>query len=117
MSIQPNDRKLSLLGLIYHGDLGPLTMYRSHLRRRVVAFLKTRPDKPPTPAQIENRNRMKEAAGAWRDLPSLARDQWELATRRASLCLTGYNLYTYWHFTGNDSAILTLARQTSTTLL
>jgi hypothetical protein len=92
-------------------------MYRSHARRRIVTFLKTRPLNPPTPLQLQNQNRMKLAALAWRALPLDTRRQWELATRRASLCLNGYNLWVYHHFTGNDQAILTLSRQTGTTLL
>ena len=117
MALQPNDRKLSLLGLIYHGDLGALTMYRSLPRHRVVAFHKTFPDKPPSAAQLANRATMTNAALAWRALPAESRRQWELATRRGSLCLTGYDLWTYYYFTNNAPAILTLARQTSTTLL
>lgn len=116
MAHQPANRLFSLFGLVIWGDFADLTLYRSK-RGKVVFFPKTYPTGPGSPLQQAQRNRLKAAAADWIALTDAERSQWELASRRASLCSTGYNLYLHWQLTKDDSAIATLERQTHTTLL
>lgn len=116
MAHQPAERLFSLFGFVIWGDFADLTMYRSQ-RGKVVVFPKTYPGSPGSPLQQAQRNRLKAAAADWVALTEDQRSQWDLASRRASLCSTGYNLYLHWKLTGDDSAIQTLERQTRTTLL
>lgn len=106
----------SILGLVYWGDVGPITCYKSK-RGKVVAFLKTWPKKPPSEAQQEQRDRFTAAATAWQALTLEQQAQWHLASQRASLCMHGYDLFVHWHMLGDDDAIATLERQTKTDLL
>lgn len=116
MAVQDQRRLFSLLGFLIWGDLGPVTMYRSK-RGKIVWFAKTRPGKPPSDKQLEHRAAFTAAAQAWRALTDTQRTQWELASRRASLCMHGYDLWIHYQLTADTSAIETLERQTDTTLL
>lgn len=116
MAKQPLRALFSIFGFVIWGDFGPLTMYRNK-KARVVAFAKTWPHKPASPAQVIQRAKMSEAAAAWQTLTPAEQYQWNLATRRASLCCHGFDLFTHWHMTGDTTAIRTLERQTRTTLL
>lgn len=115
MALQHQKRLFSLFGFLVWGDLGPLTMYKSK-RGKIVAFAKTYPNKPPSERQLEHRALWSAASTAWNELSDPQRQQWHLAARRASLCMHGYDLWMHWSLTGDDSAITTLERQTSTTL-
>ena len=116
MAHQPHRALFTLLGFVIWGDLGPTTIYKNR-KKKVVVFPKTWPKEPPSPAQTIQRDQFRNAAAAWRSLSSLWRAQWELATRRASLCMTGYDLFVHWHLLHDDTAIETLERQTGTALL
>ena len=116
MAIQDDRRLFSLWGFVIWGDFGPLTMYRSK-RGKIVTFAKTYPAKPPSELQLEQRAAFSTAAQAWRALTAGQRAQWELASRRASLCMHGYDLWIHYQLTGDTSAIETLERQTHTSLL
>jgi hypothetical protein len=116
MAHQTLDHLFTCLGFVIWGDLGPTTIYRNH-KGRVVFFEKTWPHKPPSPEQIVQRARFTEAAAAWQELTFLAKCRWALAVRKASLCMTGYNLFVYWYTSGDEASIRTLERQTRTTLL
>lgn len=111
MAVQPTPNLFTILGFVIWGDLGPLTIYRSK-RGKLVWLQKTWPTKPPSDKQIAWREKWKDAATAWNDLTATQRYHWDLATRRASLCMHGYNLWIYWHLTEDDSTIDTLERQT-----
>jgi len=106
---------LSLMGLVIYGDLGPLTMYKSG-RGKIVTFLKTWPDRPASYYQVLDRGRFAAAAYSWTQLPTDEKADWNLAARRASLCMTGFNLYMYCWLAPDNSSIRTIARQTHTTL-
>lgn len=116
MPHQPKERLLAYIGLIAWGDAGDLTIYRAK-NKKMVVFSKTWPDKPASPGQQTQRDNMTAAAAAWQALTGDARAEWELATKRASLCMNGYHLFVSWHLSGDDSAIKTLERQTRTELL
>lgn len=60
--------RLSLMGFVIYGDLGPLTMYKSG-RGKIVVFSKTWPDKPPSYYQVLDRGRFSAAAYSWTQLP------------------------------------------------
>ena len=116
MPTQPRERLLTLVGLVAWGDAGDLTVYRSK-QKRMVVFSKTWPDKPASPDQQWQRDRLSDAAIAWQALTPAARAQWELASQRASLCMNGYHLFIHWQLMADTKAIETLERQTNTTLL
>lgn len=107
---------LCLLGFVAWGDLGPLTLY-TNKRGRLVAFPKTFPKGEVSHEQTAQRAKFTAAAAAWQALTPSKRAQWELASRRASLCMHGYDLFVHWHTLADDRTIATLERQTSTSLL
>jgi len=115
MPHQTINRLFTCLGFVIWGDLGPTTIYRNK-RGLVVFFDKTWPHKPPSPKQILQRARII-AAQAWQTLVAAERAEWEKATRRASLCCHGYDLFVHWYMTADSTAIRTLEHQTGTTLL
>ena len=106
----------SLLGFIIWGDLNEVTIYRNK-KGKMVWFAKTYPDKPASAAQLVNREKMTGYAADWQALSAETRAEWELATKRASLTMQGYNLFVHWKFTEDDTAIRQIERQTNTSLL
>lgn len=116
MAHQPPEKLLSFLGTVAWGDLGPLTLYRNK-QGKLVAFKKTWPKGPASPEQKIYRDKFRAAAIAWKALTQFKREQWELATRRASLYLAGYALFVHWQTVGDEAAIRTLQRQTDTDLI
>lgn len=105
-----------MLGFQTWGDIGPFTVFRNK-RGHVVWYLKAPPTCPASPAQIIDRDRWRAAAIAWNALTPLNRADWEAASNRASLGITGYNLFLYWQTTGDRPAIVTIERQTGFELL
>lgn len=116
MAQQTPEALWSLLGTLAWGDIGPLTFYRNRWGR-ITVFGKTWPTGIPTARQLQQRFRLTVIASLWRNLDFDQKAQWNLAARRASLCLTGYNLFVHYHYTKDDNAIRTLEHQTHTTLL
>lgn len=116
MAHQLPNALLCLLGSIVWGDIGALTLYKDK-QGKVVTFSKTWPKKPPSPGQTVLRNKMRAAAAAWRVLGAEKRQQWELATLRASLCMCGYALFVHHQFEHDDEAIQAIQRQTRTSLI
>jgi len=116
MPHQNLERLYCCLGFVVWGDLGPVTIYRNK-RGKVVFFAKTWPHKPGSPDQLAQRQKFIDTATAWQALTPSQRTEWEQATRRASLCLHGYDLFVHWSITGDDQAIRTLEHQTKTSLL
>jgi len=104
------------LGFVAWGDIANLTMYRTR-RNKLLLFPKTRPAKPPSDLQLQQRAQFTSAKDDWLALAPAERKQWATAAARASLCCTGYNLFLFWKLTADDSAIQTLERQTHTSLL
>jgi len=106
---------LSLLGLVYWGDIGELTIYRSQ-RGKLVWFQKTWPKEPASAKQRIYRQAFRDAGKTWQALSVIERDQYELASRRSSVCMTGYNIWVYASTTGDPAVIDTIERQTQTVL-
>jgi len=116
MAHTPTRSLFTFFGFVIWGDIADLTAYRNR-KGKFVLFAKTWPHKPPSPAQLAQRQRITNAAAGWRALSPATRQQWHLAARRASLCAHGYHVFVHWHLTGDDLAIQTLERQTGTELL
>jgi len=116
MPHQTSTHLYTVLGFVIWGDLGPTTIYRNK-RGKVVFFDKTWPHKPPSPAQLIQRQRFIDAATAWQALTATQRNTWERVTKRASLCCHGYDLFVHWFLTNDDHAIATLENQTGLNLL
>jgi len=116
MALQPARNVLSCLGLVYSGDVGQLTVYRSK-RGKLVVFKKTWPKEAASAEQTVLRAAFTAAAAAWKALTQDKRDQWDLATLRTSLCMHGYNLFVHHQLQGDDQAIKAIERQSHTTLL
>lgn len=104
------------MGFNATGDLGALTMYTT-VRGNMVAFPKSPPLNPPSQLQTQMRNFYRLAASAWRGLTPQDRDAWSNAARRASLRITGYNLFIYWQRTKDVATLKTIERQSGITLI
>jgi len=109
------NKMLTLIGLKVQGDLGPITCYTSK-HNRVVWYLKAPPLEPPTWLQKNVMNTFRYVADAWNAMIQSDRDLWNDAVRLAHLRITGYNLFTYLHVTGDEEAIRTIERQSGITL-
>lgn len=116
MAHQPPQNLLAYIGFLVWGDIGPLTLYKNR-QKKLVAFKKTWPEGPASPAQTALRDAFRAAAAAWQALTNAQRAQWELATKRTSLCMHGYDLFVHHQIVHDDDAIRTVARQSGTTLL
>jgi len=104
-------QQYNLLGFNLTGDLGPYTCYTSK-RRKLVVFTKAPPKTPTTHRQQFQRQSWIIFARDWKLLPQTARDLWELATKRGSLFLTGYNLYIWYRTTMDTNSLRTIINQT-----
>jgi len=104
------------LGWNTQGDLGPFTFYTS-TRNALVWYLRAPPTKPPTQLQLLQRAAWTAAATAWSAQTDATRANWELASKRAHLRITGLNLWMYWLLMRDDAAIQTIEHQTGLTLL
>jgi hypothetical protein len=107
---------LALLGFDLTGDLGDLTFYTRN-DGRAVAYPRASPLNPPTAAQQAQRDKLTDAARDYAQLTQEQRDLWQRAARKASLRITGYNLWVYWYTTGDTTVIQTVAKQTGIDLL
>lgn len=116
MAHHPKQHLFSYFGTVTWGDFADLTMYRRY-DGRLVLFPKTWPDKPPTQKQLDDRAAFSAAVAAWHALTPAEQEQWTLAARRGSLCMSGYNLFLHWQLTPDEPALRTLERQTQTSLL
>lgn len=105
-----------LLGWRPTGDLGPWTWY-TRVNGTVVWFLRAPPTCPPSESQTAQRNVFRQAAAAWSLLPEASKRNWELATRRLSLRLTGYNLWVWYQTTNDYQALQTIQRHSGLQLI
>lgn len=103
-------------GFNTQGDLGPYTFYTDK-RKGLVFFLRAPPLQPPSKLQVTVRNNVRLAAMVWKAMDQSHRDRWELASKRAHLSITGYNLFTYWIIKHDNAAIRTIERLTKLKLI
>jgi hypothetical protein len=107
---------LNFFGVRIQGDIGTITCYRSS-RRGLVWFPKAPPTCPPSDLQADQRDKWKDIIEDWTELTDAARAAWSLIVERASLSLTGFNLYIWWRCSQDDAIINTLERQTGITVI
>jgi len=107
---------LALLGWSLTGDFGGLTAYTTE-KGKVVMFPRAPPLNPPSDAQQLQRDRLTEAANEWALFPLGTQQKWQQAARRASLRITGYNLWVYWHMSGDTATVATVSHQTGIDLV
>lgn len=107
---------LRFLGFNTQGDLGPWTFYTSK-RKGLVFFQKSPPLEPPSFLQTHQRNKFRLTAMLWAWLTLEQKANWELVSKRLSLRITGYNLFTYYVTTGDEEAIETVQTQAGIDLL
>lgn len=110
------EKFVGILGFVTWGDIGPLTIYRTK-RGRMVFFAKAPPLCPASLAQQANQDLWRLAAVNWKRMDADRRARWELASKRASLSITGYNLFVYWSTTNDTTAVQTVERITGLDLL
>jgi len=111
-----DNKILALLGFNATGDLGPWTLYTS-ARHQIVFYPRVPNLNPPSPLQQIMRHRFTAAASLWQMKTPAERQTWETASKQASLKITGYNLWTYYVLTNDQSTIRTIEHQTQTSLL
>jgi len=107
---QGTTRLFHLMGMVAWGDIGPFTMYKNK-NGKVVVFLKTIPGKPASELQTHYRNRFAAGCILWQMLSPSERDDWNLATSRLSIPLTGHNLFLSFILRPDDQALATINRQ------
>lgn len=105
----------NLLGFRVAGDVSGFTCYTDKFGRKVW-YKKAPPDKPPSQRQLDRRRLFKLAVEAWKNLTAEEKQQLEIAASKASLCLTGQNLYTSCSLRAAEGTYRTIERQTHTTL-
>ena len=93
------------------GDWGPLTFYTSQ-RHKLVFFAKAPPTTPASELQLIERNNWRSVAWLWRQLTPAQRADWERATKRASLRINGYDLFTHQMTRPNVTTAHTIERNT-----
>ena len=110
-----NATQLGMLGLRVDGDIGPWTVYTDRYGRKKW-FLYSPPTKPATTAQLNWRDRFRNAQASWSALTPDEKAALELAVNKASLCLTGQNLWISAILKSRQQSYLAVERQTGITL-
>jgi len=111
-----NRTLLSYFGLRPTGDFGPWTFY-TNKQGIPVWFLKAPPTKPPTGRQRYLQVRMRDIANAWIRQTEQTKINWEKASKRAGLGMTGYNLWQWWFWIRDRKKLATVERQSGIDLL
>lgn len=83
----------------------------------MVIFPRAPPLSPPSIEQTYQRQLFVAAARAWRELDQADQRKWERAARRASLKITGYNLFVFWSTRRERTYIQTIERSAGIRLL
>lgn len=111
-----NPKLFSFFGWNPTGDFGPWTFYTAKSKKPVM-FIKAPPTKPATHRQDFQRFTFKYIARLWNLLTQQERTNWETASKRARLRMTGYNLFLWYKSGGNTKVIHTIERQAAVKLL
>jgi len=104
------------MGLRPTGDFGPWTFYTDK-RGTPVWFIKAPPTSPPTARQLFVRAKLGDFARHWTQQTKQTKMNWERATKRTSLKMTGYNLFQWWLWHNKRKVIETIERQSGIQLL
>lgn len=107
---------LNFLGWNTQGDLGDFTFY-TNKQRLLVWFVKAPPLEPPSFLQLHQRNRFRFAALSWQALRPEQRQDWETASKRAHLTITGYDFYVYHQLIDDPEGLKTVERQSGIPLI
>jgi len=100
-----------LIGTIVSGDVAGLTIYTDK-RCRKVTFAKAPPLVPPSPAQIAMRARFRLAQSEYMAQSDQVKREYENATLKASLPLTGQNLWISVAIRHDLESLRTVSNQT-----
>ncbi len=106
----------SILGLIVSGDCSGETIYTDRHGRKI-HFPVAPPKKPPTQMQIDIRARFTAAQAEYMTLSPIDREDWELLTKRASLCMTGQNLFISVAMRRTYGTLDTIVKQTGISVI
>lgn len=106
----------AILGTNVQGDLGPLTMYTG-TPGRVIYYLRAPPKEPPTHRQCHVLAKWVAAADLWSCLESALKARWLLASKKAGLRITGYDLFVWYTIRQDAGPIHTIERQTRLRLI
>lgn len=104
---QPYD----LLGLNVSGDLGAVTLYTDRFGQKIW-YPKSPPETPETPGQRRQRDRFAAAVRNWKETDQATRERFEAVSLKASLMMTGHNLWISLSFSQDGRLAQTLSRQT-----
>lgn len=102
---------VGLFGMGVSGDIDGMTIYTDRHMRKVF-FPQAPPCDPPSPMQVKQRARFCEAISNWRDTSQNERDGFESISLRASLRMTGLNLWIHVSLQRAFELLATLRRQT-----
>lgn len=105
----------NIIGLIVSGDVDGVTIYTDRYNRKV-AYPKAPPKEPPTKMQVDVRNRFKAAQAEYMGLTPLQKRAYEDLTQKASLCMTGQNLFIHVAMKRTYGTLTTLQDQTGVTV-
>lgn len=106
----------NLMGLVVSGDIGDDTIYTDRFGRKVV-FPISPPTKPPSPAQAALRERFRLAQADYTSQTAATKEAYEDAVRKASIVMTGQNLWISVAMTHRVDLLATVAQQTGVTLI
>lgn len=103
------------LGLMISGDVDGVTIYTDRHGRKV-SYKKAPPLKPASVLQALQRGRFRDAMTNWRNSTPAVKADWENASLRLALCMTGLNLWLHFSLKGRAAALTTLSLQSGITL-
>lgn len=99
-----------LIGHRVIGDIAGFTTYTDRYGR-ITVFKKAPPHKPPTQAQLHQRDKFRRCVNAWKVLTNDEKAALERTVHRLSLCLTGQNLFVSCSMKQKPDVYATCGRQ------
>ena len=105
----------NILGLIVSGDINGISIYTDRHGRKI-AYEKAPPTKPASVLQALQRGRFRDAMANWKAATTAIKTDWENASLKASLCMTGLNMWLHFSLKGRTEALFTISSQTGITL-
>lgn len=105
----------NLWGLEVSGDIGPFTIFTDRFGKKV-NFLKAPPKEPASTMQVQQRSRFRSAQAEYQGLSKEEKREYEDLTKRASLCMTGQNLFIHVALRNTFGLLQTLQLQWNITV-